>query len=193
MGLFEGDAGVYPAFVAAGEIAERFADADASMFARLGRGYALILQGRVADGMALLDEVMVSVTADEVAPMVAGVASCQVIDLCQSVFDLRRAREWTDALTRWCDSQPGIVAFRATVSCAGARSFTFTAYGRRPWSPPADHASCSSARRHGGAARRAVPCNKEATGPSPTSMIADQSGDVHESENEACRHQTHQP
>ena len=110
--LFEGDADVYASFVEAGEIAERFADADAAMFARLCRGYALILDGRVAEGMVLLDEVMVSVTADEVAPMLAGIAYCQVIALCQAVFDLRRAREWTEALTRWCDAQPGLVPFR---------------------------------------------------------------------------------
>jgi DNA-binding NarL/FixJ family response regulator len=110
--LFEGDADVSPSLVEAEEIAERFADADASTFARLGRGYSLVLQGRVAEGMALLDEVMVSVTADEVAPMLAGIAYCQVIDLCQAAFDLRRAREWTEALTRWCDSQPDLVPFR---------------------------------------------------------------------------------
>ena len=100
------------AFMEAGEIAERFADADASMFARLGRGYSLILQGRVQEGKALLDEVMVAVIADEVTPMLAGIAYCQVISLCQAVFDLRRAREWTEALTRWCESQPDIVPFR---------------------------------------------------------------------------------
>jgi DNA-binding CsgD family transcriptional regulator len=110
--LFEGDADVYSSFADAGEIAERFADADAAMFAQLGRGYALILQGPIADGMTLLDEVMVSVTADEVAPILAGIAYCQVIALCQAVFDLRRAREWTEALTRWCDSQPDLVPFR---------------------------------------------------------------------------------
>jgi DNA-binding NarL/FixJ family response regulator len=111
--LFQGEAdAAYPSFVEAGQIAERFGDADATTFARLGRGYSLVLQGQVADGTALLDEVMVAVTADEVAPMLAGIAHCQVIALCQAVFDLRRAREWTRALTRWCDLQPDLVPFR---------------------------------------------------------------------------------
>jgi DNA-binding CsgD family transcriptional regulator len=111
--LFEGDAGAaYPSLVEAGEIAERFGDSDAVVFARLCRGYSLILRGHIAEGMALLDEVMVAVTADEVAPMLAGIAYCQVIALCQALFDLRRAREWTAALTRWCDAQPDLVPFR---------------------------------------------------------------------------------
>ena len=67
--LFQGDGeAVYPSFLEAGGIAERFGDSDATMFARLGRGHSLILQGRIAEGMALLDEVMVAVTADEVSP-----------------------------------------------------------------------------------------------------------------------------
>ena len=111
--LFDGDAEVaYRSFAAAGETAERFGDADATAFARLGRGHALIGQGRIDAGMALLDELMVAVTADEVAPMLAGIVYCQVVALCQAVFDLRRAREWTDALTRWCDAQPDLVPFR---------------------------------------------------------------------------------
>jgi len=111
--MFQGDAeAADPSFLEAGEIAERFGDSDATMFARLGRGQSLILQGRIAEGMALLDEVMVAVTADEVSPVLAGIAYCQVIALCQTVFDLRRAREWTEALSRWCDSQPDLVPYR---------------------------------------------------------------------------------
>jgi DNA-binding CsgD family transcriptional regulator len=110
--LFGGDQDVYASFSEAEEVARRFADADATMFARLCGGYALIQQGRVAEGMAYLDEVMVSVTADELSPMLTGIAYCQVIALCQAVFDLRRAGEWTEALDRWCNAQPDIVPFR---------------------------------------------------------------------------------
>ncbi len=110
--LFQGDAGAAASIAEAGDVAERLADLDAAMFARLCRGYALILEGRVADAMTLLDDVMVTVTADDVAPILTGIAYCQVIALCQGVFDLRRAREWTAALTRWCDAQPDMVPFR---------------------------------------------------------------------------------
>jgi DNA-binding NarL/FixJ family response regulator len=129
--LFEGDAeAVYPSLVEAEEIAERFADSGAAAFARLGRGYSLILRGQVAEGMALLDEVMVAVTADEVAPMLMGIAYCQVIALCQLVFDLRRAREWTEALTRWCAAQPDLVPFRG--NCLVHRCEIFQLQGAWP-------------------------------------------------------------
>jgi len=135
--LFEGDAeAAYPSFIEAGEIADRFGDPDAAAFARLGRGYSLILQGQIARGVALLDEVMVAVTADEVAPMLAGVAYCQVIALCHTVFDLRRAREWTKALTRWCDAQPDLVPFRG--NCLVHRCEIFQLQGA--WSDALDSA-----------------------------------------------------
>jgi DNA-binding NarL/FixJ family response regulator len=89
-----------------------FGDRDLAALGGLGHGQALVLLGDIQTGIASLDEVMVSVTADEVSPLVAGIVYCAAIDLCQQTYDLRRAQEWTAALTAWCDAQPDLVAFR---------------------------------------------------------------------------------
>lgn len=93
-------------------VGRRFDDFDLVAMSRLGQGMCLLLQGQGPPGMALLDEVMVGVTSDEVSPMYAGIIYCTVIAGCSDLFDLQRARQWTAALTRWCDSQPDLVPYR---------------------------------------------------------------------------------
>ena len=98
--VFGGDpATARPAFAQAAEIGERFRDPQLVALARVGEGRCLIYLGAPAEGMALLDEAMVAVTAREVSPTAVGDLYCTVIDGCLEVFDVRRAREWTAALS----------------------------------------------------------------------------------------------
>ena len=96
----------------AGEIAARFGDRDLGAFASLGHGQALLAHGDHHAGMALLDELMLSVTSGDVGPIVSGIVYCAVILECMQAHDLARATEWTAALDAWCRSQSDLVPYR---------------------------------------------------------------------------------
>jgi len=123
-------AGAEATFAAAEHMGERFADPDLTCLARQGRGRAIVGLGRVAEGVALFDEVMVSVTAGEVRPIVSGVVYCSVISACFELLDIRRAQEWTAALNGWCETQPGLVPYRG--ECLAHRAEIFRLRGRWP-------------------------------------------------------------
>jgi DNA-binding NarL/FixJ family response regulator len=111
--VFSGDfEAAYAAAVDAGEIGERFGDQDLVAIALMEQGHALVKQGKTGEGLRLVDETMVAVIAGELSPIVAGIVYCNTIAFCQSVYELRRAHEWTDALTRWCQEQPDMIAHK---------------------------------------------------------------------------------
>ena len=95
----------------AGEVAERFGDADLASLARLIEGQALVELGQQEEGLELLDEAVLPATRGALQPLVTGIVYCAVIGCCQRIYAIDRAREWTTALSTWCESQPQLAAF----------------------------------------------------------------------------------
>jgi DNA-binding NarL/FixJ family response regulator len=111
----------------AAEIGSRARDADLLTLGLHFQGCALVKQGRVKQGLALLDEAMVAVVAGEIWAPVAGNVYCSMIDVCQEISDVRRAQEWTTALAAWWAKQPDMVTF--TGQCLVHRAEMFQLHG----------------------------------------------------------------
>jgi DNA-binding CsgD family transcriptional regulator len=126
----------------AAAIGERFGDADLFALAGHEQGHLLVMQGRVAEGLRLLDEAMVAVTAGELSPIVSGLVYCGVIMGCQDAYELRRAHEWTAALTSWCERQPDMVSF--TGRCLVHRAEIMRLHGA--WTDALDEARLAGRR-----------------------------------------------
>jgi DNA-binding CsgD family transcriptional regulator len=109
MGREDWEAG-YATAAEAAAIGERFDDQDLTWLARDEQGRALVKLGRVDEGLRLVNEVLVVVSSGDLSPIVSGIVYCNTIDFCHDAFELRHVREWTDALTDWCDGQPQMVA-----------------------------------------------------------------------------------
>jgi DNA-binding CsgD family transcriptional regulator len=98
------------------EYGRRFRDPDLIALGLVSQGRLLMYGGKVSEGVHLLDEAMVAVTAGELSPVIAGRVYCTMIEGCQEISDFGRTAEWTSALTKWCESQPDLVLF--TGQCA---------------------------------------------------------------------------
>ena len=120
-------AGANEAFAQAARIGTRFKDTDLTALARHGEGRTLLYLNRAAEGFAILDEVMVSVTCGELGALATGAVYCSVIAACCDLFDLRRAQEWTDAMSRWCAAHPDMQLFRG--ECLVQRSQLLQLHG----------------------------------------------------------------
>lgn len=125
VGDFAGAASLAEAVV---DIGRRHADPDLTAIGLASKGRLLLYAGQVPEGLAHFDEAMVGVAAGEVSPIFAGSVFCVMIEGCQEVSDLGRASAWTTALSRWCTTQPGLVAF--TGQCAVHRGQIMRLHGK---------------------------------------------------------------
>ncbi|MDN0198739.1 helix-turn-helix transcriptional regulator [Streptomyces sp. S.PNR 29] len=93
-------------------IARRCGSADLHAMSVEAQASVLVAQGRVAEGLDLLDDAMCSATAGELSAFFTGWVYCLGLQQCMACVDLERSAEWTDAAMRWCASMPAENNFR---------------------------------------------------------------------------------
>ena len=76
-----------------------------------GEGRALIRAGQTADGLALLDEAMVTAMDTELPPFMTGSLYCHTIAACHEVADFHRVSRWTDLTEDWLSTLPAVSVF----------------------------------------------------------------------------------
>ncbi|HWC27811.1 MAG TPA: LuxR C-terminal-related transcriptional regulator [Solirubrobacteraceae bacterium] len=88
--------------MAALTIARRHGDRDLEFAAQAVLGHAFVVDGRVDEGMSLLDEAMAAVSAGLVAGTEAiGSIYCRLLGACERATDVRRAEQWMAAAQRF--------------------------------------------------------------------------------------------
>ncbi len=97
--------------VSVAEAGRRHGEPDLVAIGMVCQGRMLIYQGRVPEGLALLDEAMVCVAAGEVTSIMAGRVYCAMIEACQELDDVRRMTDWTRMLSTWCEQQQGLAQY----------------------------------------------------------------------------------
>jgi DNA-binding NarL/FixJ family response regulator len=79
-------------------------DVDLEMTAVALDGLAQVSQGRIAEGMARLDEATTAATAGEMRdPIAIGFSCCYLIFACERVRDFERAGQWCERVVRMAD------------------------------------------------------------------------------------------
>jgi DNA-binding CsgD family transcriptional regulator/predicted negative regulator of RcsB-dependent stress response len=86
------------------DIAHALGDPDVECMALAQLGRALVRQGRVEEGLALLDEAMtVALSGEGTDPLACGDACCTTLVVCDSLADLDRATQWCEAVVEFTD------------------------------------------------------------------------------------------
>jgi DNA-binding NarL/FixJ family response regulator len=74
-------------------------------------GRALVRDGQVAAGLALLDEAMLDAADGRLGPFLSGTIYCHTIAFCHEMADLRRMTRWTDLTEDWLSTLPATGVF----------------------------------------------------------------------------------
>jgi tetratricopeptide (TPR) repeat protein len=79
-------------------------DAAACALGRVAAARLRILDGDVAEGLALLDEVGVAAVSGDLDPLSTGLVYCELVCALQGLGQYDVAEEWTEAMERWCQT-----------------------------------------------------------------------------------------
>lgn len=81
-------------------------DVDLTTIATVMAGRALTRAGRLEEGLARLDEAMLTITDGLTSPRATSAMYCACIGTCHEAWELARANEWSVALGDWLDDLP---------------------------------------------------------------------------------------
>jgi DNA-binding CsgD family transcriptional regulator len=84
------------------DLGQRYGDESLVALGVYYEGRALLEQARTREGLAKLDEAMLTAVSDRLQPIWTGAIYCGLLEACHELADVRRADEWTEAMTQWC-------------------------------------------------------------------------------------------
>lgn len=83
----------------------RLGDQDVETVALQDRARVLLALGRVDEGLADLNEAVVSAVSGEISAYPSAIVYCNATIACEDLTDYRRAGEFAEAASRWCESE----------------------------------------------------------------------------------------
>lgn len=114
------------------DLALEFGDHSLETRALAESGFALVVQGKLSEGFARLDEAMAAVTAGEVTEMAAiGRSFCAMLTACDRSGETARAEEWTAVVAELVERHGGRPAILRT-HCRIAYGSVLCSIGRWP-------------------------------------------------------------
>jgi LuxR family transcriptional regulator, maltose regulon positive regulatory protein len=85
------------------ELSKSIKSIDGEMLAGALKGFILVMEGRISEGMPLLDEAtLLAVTSEEADIKFTTIACCYLIDACERIRDFERAGQWCNNVKEIC-------------------------------------------------------------------------------------------
>jgi ATP/maltotriose-dependent transcriptional regulator MalT len=85
------------------EISKELENVDGEMLAEALKGFILVVEGKISEGMPLLDEAtLLALTSDKGDIKVTTITCCYLIDACERIRDYERANQWCKNVKELC-------------------------------------------------------------------------------------------